>query len=81
MVSFGSDTRRMLETAYNAGAKSAEAECGEVRYKLEEAQSALLKIHDHAQRASLVQDRSIGIIKQVCASISADAKNAALKAQ
>lgn len=56
------------------------AERDDLRRQLTQAQAALLKIHEQSYRASLVQDRSVGIIKQVCASISVDAKDAAVQA-
>ncbi len=52
------------------------AERDDLRRQFEQAQAALLKIHDQAYRASLVQDRSVHLIKQICASISIDAKDA-----
>lgn len=42
---------------------------------------ALEEIADHAYRASLVQHRSVSIIKQTCAKIAKDAKAAIAKAQ
>ena len=76
-----SDYSKLIQRAEAAEARAAqlEAERDELARKLEQAQASLLMIHEQAYRASLVQDRSVGIIKQVCASISVDAKDSAVK--
>lgn len=52
------------------------SERGEARKQLEHAQKALHTIEDQASRAALVQDRSVGIIKQTCKIIADTARMA-----
>ncbi len=47
----------------------------------EKFKTALEKIADQANRASMVQDRSVGIIKQTCGVIFSEAKQALKEAE
>lgn len=55
-------------------------ECGRLEALNRELLEALKQIADQAGRASLVQARSVGIIKQVCVIIADDANAAIAKA-